>query len=147
MFMDFLLQEWGGRARRESANLSCPEDCGPSVCLLPHPVGVVTLYPKETGIIPLKASCRTPSPTTEESTKSSRRGELCVSDVPLGPTAVSVDLTFSLATVLFHNLKKFVCVFKACGFFSEWSMKGFLQGSLYTAIYVYTCMVTERKSA
>ena len=109
--LHFTGQEWRGRARRESSNLSCPEDCGPSVSLLSHPVGVVTLYPKETGIIPLKASCRTPSPTTEEagSTKSSRRGELCVSDVPLGPTAVSADLTFSLATVLFYNLTICLC--------------------------------------
>ena len=60
--------------------------------------GVVSLFPKESGIIPLKASCHTPSSRKEEEYKGSSSSKndgsrrLCLSDVPLGPAAVSVCL-------------------------------------------------------
>ena len=61
-----------------------------SIWLLP---GVVSLSPKETGIIPLKASCHAPSPSNGGSSgESAGQGtRLCFSDVPLGPSAVSGD--------------------------------------------------------
>ncbi|CAI8009209.1 NAD-dependent protein deacylase sirtuin-5, mitochondrial, partial [Geodia barretti] len=56
--------------------------------------GVVSLFPKESGIIPLKASCHTPSSRKEEEYKGSSSSKndgsrrLCLSDVPLGPAAI-----------------------------------------------------------
>ena len=65
--------------------------------------GVVSLFPKETGLVPLKATCHTPRNHTpspgnegrgfgEESACVGCEGAtLCLSDVPLGPTTVSLD--------------------------------------------------------
>ena len=85
--------------------------------------GVVSLFPKETGLVPLKATCHTPRNHTPSPGNEGRGlvevsacvgcegATLCLSDVPLGPTTVSFIMCAFSFSETFANFGRRKCLF------------------------------------